>query len=206
MDLYYSPFACSLAAHIVTRELGIEVTMRRVDLPTKKLVGGGDLRRVNPMGQVPTLVLDDGRILTENLAVLLWLADRRPGLAPPEGSFERYEVLKWCSFAATELHKKIAWPIFNEAPDAVKAHARDCAPSPLTTVERHLGAREWLVGADFTVADAHLFWLLTILPFGGVTLDGYPALRAYCERIQKRPAVRAALSFERAEWARPQGG
>src|SRR4051812_998114 len=126
MELFYSPLACSLAAHIVCLEAGINVTLRRTDLPTGRVEGGGDLARINPMGCVPTLVLDDGRVLTENIAVLLFLGDREPGrsLAPAPDTYARYEVTRWLSFVATELHKKVNAPIFAaRSPDAVKDYA-----------------------------------------------------------------------------------
>ena len=88
MELYYAPLACSLAAHVTCVEAELPVILRRTDLATKSVEGGGDLRQVNPMAQVPTLVRDDGVVLTENVAVLLFLGDERPsrGLASKEGT------------------------------------------------------------------------------------------------------------------------
>lgn len=206
MKLYFSPLACSLAAHIVSLEAELDVTLCRTDLETKQTIGGGDLRALNPMGQVPTLVLDDGRVVAENSAVLLYLADRKPalGLAPAEGAFERYELLRWLSFVGTELHKRTLYPVFNgDAPETVKDHVRSRAGIPLAMLETRLGARPNLVGDTFTAADAYLFWALTVLPFGGVGLDAYPELAAYRKRHGERPAVRQALRFERREFETP---
>src|SRR5262245_58349842 len=119
MRLYYSPFACSLAAHIACREAGLDVELVRVDLPTKRTAAGGDLCDENPMGQVPTLLLPEGRTLTENVAVLTYLADRT------NQPMDRYEHTRWLAFVATEIHKKALWPIFSPiTPDAVKDWAR----------------------------------------------------------------------------------
>ena len=107
MKLYYSPFACSLATHIALREVGLDVELERIDLATKRVnADGTDLRQVNPMGQVPTLVTDDGDVLTENGAVLTWVGDRVPerALVPAPTSRERYELLRWLSVVATEVH------------------------------------------------------------------------------------------------------
>ena len=206
MKLYYSPFACSLAAHITCREAGLEVDLQRVELSSKRVEGGADLFALNPMGQVPTLVTDDGSTLMENSAVLAYLADRVPerGLAPARDDAARYELTRWLSFVATEIHKKGLALIFApDSPDAVKDYARASLARPLGVVARYLADRDVLVGAQFSVADAYLFWALTIAPHGGVSLDPYPALAAYQARGLARPAVRAAVRFERDQRERP---
>ncbi len=206
MKLYYSPFACSLAAHIACREAGLDVTLQRTELSSKRVEGGGDLFAVNPMGQVPTLVTDDGRTLLENAAVLTYLADRstQEKLAPARDEFARYELTRWLSFVATEIHKKGLALVFGpDSPDAVKEFARASLAKPLGVVNAHLAKREVLVGESFTVADAYLFWALTIAPFGGVSLEPFAALRAYQERLLARPAVQAAVLFEREQREKP---
>lgn len=206
MKLYYSPFACSLAAHIACREAGLETELIRVDLPTKRTALGGDLFTENPMGQVPTLVLPGGRILVENVAVLSYLADRT-ALAPSgpgRDPTDRYELVRWLSFVSTELHKKVLWPIFSPGtPEAVKAFARESAGRGLDVVSARLASRDTLVGDAFTVADALLFWAVTLLPHAGVPLDGHEPLRRYHALHRKRPAVRAALSYEKAQLEAP---
>lgn len=206
MQLYYSPFACSLAAHILCREIGADFTLHRSELSSKRVEGGTDLRTVNPMGQVPTLVLDDGRVLTENTAVLSYLADQRPelSLAPRADAFPRYELVRWLSFVGTEIHKKGLNLIFaGDSPETVKDYARASLPKALAVVDAHLATRETLVGETFTAADAHLFWALTIAPHGGVSLDAFPNLLAFHKRHLARPAVRAALAFEKTQRETP---
>jgi glutathione S-transferase len=206
MQLYYSPFACSLAAHITCREAGLDVDLRRVELSSKRVEGGADLFELNPMGQVPTLVTDDGSTLMENSAVLAYLADRVPErqLAPPRTDAARYELTRWLSFVGTEVHKKGLALIFGQdSPEPVQQFARASIAKPLRVLERHLTDREVLVGSQFSVADAYLFWALTIAPHGGVSLDPYPALVAFQARALERPAVRAAVRFERDQRARP---
>jgi glutathione S-transferase len=207
MKLYYSPFACSLAAHIACLEAGLDFTLHRTELISKKIEGQGDLREINPMGQVPTLVTDDDYVLTENSAVLMYIADRAVSsqLAPSQSTMARYEVLRWISFVGTELHKNCLAHIFGaESSDALKAHARLVVHKPLEVVARHLETRESLLGGGFSVADAYLWWALTLLQHAKVLQDQYPSLRAFHDRHLKRPAVVAALRFEREQHARAQ--
>lgn len=201
MELYFAPFACSLASHIVCRELGIDVELRRADFKTKRVDGGRDLFSVSPMGQVPVLVTDDGHVLTENGAVLTYLGDRVPEkrLTPAPTSFERYELTRYLSMVGTEIHKKGLALIFDPtSPEPVKDFARSAIGRPLGVLGKHLEGREYLLGDELTVADAYLFWALTLLPIGGVPLDTYPVLLAYRERIARRPAVQQAMDFEQA--------
>lgn len=206
MKLYYSPLACSLAAHIACREAGLEIELVRVDLATKRTTTGADLFPENPMGQVPTLVLPDGRPLTENVAVLSWLADRMPQDAPQPDSdpSDRYELTRWLSFVSTEIHKRVLWPIYAPGtPEAVKEYARGSSRRALDVAAARLESRDALVGRSFTVADAYLFWALTLLPHAGVALDGFPALRRYHKAHRSRPAVRAALAHEKEQYEIP---
>lgn len=206
MKLYYSPFACSLASHIACREAGLDIELARTELGSKRVEGGADITAVNPMGQVPTLVLDDGRTLTENGAVLTYIADRAPHkhLAPASADFERYELSRWLSFIGTEVHKKgLALVFAPDTPDAVKTYARASLSKPLAVLDAHLRGRATLLGEHFSVADAYLYWALTIMRNAGVSLDDYPALRDYRKRHSERPAVRDAVHFESEQYQRP---
>ena len=108
MKLYYSPGACSLSPHIVAREAGIPVDLKKVDLKTKTLAeGGASYLAVNGKGYVPALGLDDGSLLTEGPAIVQYMADQKPesGLAPKSGTKERLHLQEWLNFISTELHK-----------------------------------------------------------------------------------------------------
>jgi glutathione S-transferase len=212
MKLYYSPFACSLAARVVCREADLPVSLCRADLQTKRVEGQaeGALVHLNPMGKVPTLVCDDGLVLTENVAVLLYLGDRAPldrGLTPAERTPARYDLVRWLTFVATEIHKKVLATVFalDEPAEAAKTYARGGAAQPLSVVEERLRDRQALLGDRFTVADAYLLWALLLLPRPqcGVSLDPYPAVRAYLERHLGRASVRHVLSAESHEYQEP---
>lgn len=200
MKLYYSPLACSLAPRVVAIEAGVDLELVQVDFRTKRLPEtGGDYRDQAPLGLVPVLCLDDGTQLSEVAAIVQYLADRNPaaGLAPPWGSRERYALLEWLSFIATELHKKVLWPIFNRPTEheAVR-FARDAAAAVFDHLERRLAGRSYVLGEKFSAADAHLAWALCLCPHAQLELGDRPALRAYAERVLSRPSVRDAIALE----------
>lgn len=199
MDLYISPLSGSFPAHVACLEAGVPVTLHRVDRKTKLLEGGGDYRATAPQGIVPVICLPDGSLLTEIAAILQYVADRAPAknLAPAWGTLERYRLIEWLSFVATELHKKHLWVIFSShTPDTAKAFAVSSASAPLAHAAAHLETHEHLLGDNFTVADAYLFWALLVAPYGGLSLEGHPPLVRYVARLRERPSIQAALAIE----------
>ena len=193
MKLYYSPAACSLAAHIVADEAGIPVELKRVVLKTHT-TEDGDYRVVNPKGYVPALMLDDGRLLTEVSAIMQYLADLRPEakLAPPPATFERYRLQEWLSFISTELHKNFR-PLIRGAAEATMNEARQRILDRLGFIEGGLEG-DYLMGKTFTAADAYLFVILTWVKM--VKLDMSTRLTSYRNRILLRPKVQAAMRAE----------
>jgi glutathione S-transferase len=198
MKLYHSPGACSQAPHIALREAGLPFELVKVDLRAKKLEDGSDYREINPKGAVPALALDDGSVLTENAAVLQYIADQAPesGLMPPFGTLERYRLLEWLNYIATELHKGFG-PLFNPAttPDGREA-AIGLLCAKFSYVEERLGGRDYLTGDTFTIADAYLFVILRWTRIHHIELARWPGLSEFVERVAERPAVEAALHAE----------
>ncbi|MCK9367824.1 MAG: glutathione transferase GstA [Metallibacterium scheffleri] len=200
MKLYFSPGACSLSPHIVLHELGLPFEAVQVDLKTKRMKDGADFWKINPKGYVPTLQLDDGAILTEGPAIVQYLADQKPtaGLAPANGTFARYRLQEWLNFISTELHKQFS-PLFNPAStDAVKQAQQERLAERFREIVAAMGAAPYLLGDQFTVADAYLYTVLTWAGIVGVDLAPYPALQAFMKRVEARPAVKATLAAERA--------
>lgn len=203
MKLYYAPNACSLAPHIALREAGLGFDLVRVDfMRGKSLPDGTPFTRISPKGYVPALELDDGRILTENAALLQYIADLRPdaGLAPRNGTFERVRLQEWLVFIATELHKGLG-PFFSpKASDEYKVAVKDKLELRFGFLSSSLEEKTWLLGEDFSVADAYaLYALRTWERMAKVDLVDWPTLAAYRRRIEERPAVRAALEAEGLE-------
>jgi glutathione S-transferase len=199
MDLYFSPLACSLASRITVYEAGAEgeVALRPVNTKAGKTADGQDYLAINPMGLVPALRMADGDILTENAAILPYLADQFPAakLAPASG-LERTRLAQWLSFIGSELHKGVFNPLLSAtAAPEVKAHALAGAPKRLARLDKHLTGREFLLD-QFSVADAYLTTVLNWARFIKLDLTPYPAVAAYFERITARPQVARALQEE----------
>ncbi|MGB6055363.1 MAG: glutathione transferase GstA [Burkholderiaceae bacterium] len=199
MKLYFAPGACSLSPHIVLREAGLPFQLEKVDLRSKQTATGTDYRTVNPKGSVPALALDDGQVLTEGPAVVQYLADLVPEkrLAPAAGSMERYRLMEWLNFIGTELHKGFS-PLFNPAmPPEAKRLAMERLISRFDYLETQLDHDRFLLGSQFTVADAYLFVILRWCQTFELDLSRWLGTEAYFKRIEWRPAVQAALAAER---------
>lgn len=198
MKLYYAPGACSLSPHIVATEAGVPVELEKVDLAKHKTESGEDFYAVNPKGYVPTLRLDDGSVLTEGPAIVQYLADQKPssGLAPANGTVDRYRLQEWLNFIGTELHKNFG-PLFNPAtPDAVKEMSKANITKRLAYLNDQLANRQYLMGSNFTVADAYAFTIVNWTNFVKIDLKPYPNLVAYMGRVGTRPKVQETLKAE----------
>ena len=209
MDLYFSPLACSMATRIALYEAGGNAAFIEVDSKTKKVVrDGSDFLPVNPLGLVPALRTDDGQILTENAAILQYVADRFPDahLAPKSGA-ERSRLQQWLCFIGTELHKGLFVPLLDrKAPADVHAYTLKKYLSRLEHLNRYLEGREFVLDT-FSVADGYL---ATVLNWSMATpmidFKAYPAVTAYLERMRTRPSIARAMAEEfelyKAELAR----
>ena len=198
MKLYYSPGACSLSPHIALHEAGLAFEAIAAPTKTHKLADGTDYYSINPLGYVPLLVLDDGRQLREGPAIVQYVADQAPEkhLAPPAGSFERYKLQEWLTFIGTELHKGFS-PLFTPGmPEEVKTAARTRLGARLQWVEGELAKGPYLMGEQFTVADAYLFTVVGWSRLVGVDISALPRLGEFMARMRARPAVQAALRAE----------
>ena len=198
MKLYYSPGACSLSPHIVAREAGLDLLLEKVDLKSKKTADGADFWKVNPKGYVPALQLDDGTVLTEGPAIVQYLADQKPdsGLAPKNGTVERYKLQEWLNFVTSEIHKQFS-PLFRPTtPDEYKKIAKENLANRFKWLDQQLAGKDYLLGKQFTVADAYLFTVLRWTVPTKIDLAPYPNVKAYLERVGARPKVKEALKAE----------
>lgn len=198
MDVYFSPLACSLASRIVLYESRQDAEFHRVDTKAGRTGSGEDYSKINPKGLVPALRTDDGMVLTENAAILQYLADRKPdaGLAP--SGFARYQLQQWLSFIGSELHKSVFTPLLGAGfPPEAKAKAKEEAAGKLAHLNDHLAGRDWLLDG-FSVADAYLAAVLNWNRAVKLDFSPYPAIEAYQARLMTRPAVQKAMTEELA--------
>lgn len=191
MKLYYSPGACSLADHIALHEAGLDCTWVKVDLKAKKTENGEDYWQINPKGYVPALTLDSGETITENIAILDWISQQAPQLAPG-GAMGRTHLLEALAFISTELHKNYK-PYFSGASDEDKGKAGEIITRRLTWLAGTFQG-DYLFGATVSVADAYLFVMLLWARKNSVTIPD--TLGAFVTRMMERPAVRTAMTHE----------
>jgi glutathione S-transferase len=199
MELYFSPLACSMATRIALYEAGASADYLEVDPKTKAVLkDGSDFTEINPLGLVPTLRTDDGAVLTENAAILQYVADRFPQANLGSGpGMERSRLHQWLCFIGTELHKGLFVTLLDKkAPQDAKTYVVEKNLSRLDYLENYLKGRDYLLD-HFSVADAYLVtvinWTMATPP---VELAKWPAVKAYYERLRTRPSVAKAIAEE----------
>jgi glutathione S-transferase len=198
MKLYYSPGACSLAPHIVLNELGEKYDLEKVDLAAKKTDAGTDYTEVNGKGYVPTIEFSKGQVLTEVATILQYLADKAEGskLLPKFGTMERYRAMETLNFVASELHKGFGALFAPGMPDEGKKVIIERVSKRLGWVDAQLATKPYLLGDNFSVADAYAFTVMNWGQWVGIDLKQWPNIAAYMERVASRPAVQTALKKE----------
>jgi glutathione S-transferase len=186
-------------AHVALLESGLPFVAVRVDEASKRMADGGDYNAINPLGYVPALVLDDGSVLLEAAAIAQYIADRDPTgkLAPRYGTIERARLQSWLNFLSSEMHKGGLGPLFYTALDE---RAKDVFRERLRTrfafVDQHLSTREYLLGKDYSIADAGLYAMTSWTSRVGFELRAYPNLVAHHARIAHRDAIREVHRIE----------
>ena len=198
MKLYYAPGACSLSPHIVLREAGLPVELVRADLNAHKLQDGTDYYDVHAKGYVPLLELDNGERLSEGPAIVQYIADQVPAknLAPANGTMARYRMQEWLNFITSEIHKGFS-PLFNATwPADAKALSKAKVEERLKWVDQQLAGKQYLLGDNFSVADAYLFTVTNWTQHVGIDISGLANLGAFMARMAARPAVQEALRAE----------
>ena len=198
MKLYYLTAACSQAANIALREAGLKFELVKVDRQTRRAADGLNFKEVNPKDYVPALTLDNGETLTENVAVLQYIADRAPAskLAPAAGTMERYRLMEWLSYINSEVHKNFSPLFYDDTPEATRQSAVRNLTLRIGYIERAIAGKTFLMGEQFTVADAYLFVVLGWARHVKLDMTPWPKLKAYLERIRARPHVVEALKHK----------
>ena len=198
MKLYYSAGACSLTPHIALKEAGLAFEAISAPTKTHQLPDGSDYYKINPLGYVPLLVLDDGSQLRECAVIIQYIADQAPDkhLAPANGTYARYKLQEWLAFISTELHKNFS-PLFTPGmPEEAKTIFKARLMDRLKWVDSALANNSYLMGDTFTVGDAYLFNVSNWTKFVGVDISALGNLAAFRTRVSARPAVQDAMRAE----------
>lgn len=195
MKLYFIPFACSLATRIAINEAELDADFVQVSDGT--LPDGRSFTDISPMGYVPAM--EAGSVtLTEGPAVLTYIADLAAEgvLAPPPYTRERYELTKWLNFISTEIHKGVFAPLMSRSStEGARDWSRELVGKRFGLLEAHLAGRKYLLDS-FSVADAYLLAVLNWTEYAGLSLEGWPALKAWRAAMRTRPSVAAAMMTE----------
>lgn len=198
MNLFYSPGACGLASQIALREAGMNFELVKVDLKAKEYAGG-DYKKLNPKGYIPALQLANGHLMTEGAVILQWIADQVPekNLLPKFGTMERYKAMEWLNFIATEIHKGLGSlfgaGVMNEE---TKTQIKSKLDLRLTVLDQHLHQNPYILGANFSVADAYAYNVLRWTGLVGVDTSKHTALQKFMTKMSERPTVKDAVAAE----------
>lgn len=202
MKLYYTKGACSLVVRIIINELGLQSNYESVDLKTKRTASGRDFLMINPKGAVPVLQTDDDEILTENAAILQYLADKQhvTPLLPAMGDFKRYRVIEWLNYIASDVHKSFGGMFNPTIPQATKESIFvPLIETKLSYVDQHLQANHYLLGQSFTLPDAYLFVMLSWAYSLKFDMNQWPALTRYFDELKERKSIQKSLIEEGLE-------
>ncbi|MBC7974595.1 MAG: glutathione S-transferase N-terminal domain-containing protein [Myxococcales bacterium] len=200
MKIFYAPLACSMATHITLDELDRAAEFIPVDHTTRRPADG---REIHPLGMVPVLHTDDGHVLTENAAILQYLAADTELV--PSDPWGRAQLQQWLSFIGTELHKAVFIPLLDKkASEGAKAYALANAAPRLSILARHLEGRDYLLDR-YSVADIYLVTVLNWTQVTPIRLDGFPAVARYVKALRARPAVAQSLARETEQYLREVG-
>jgi glutathione S-transferase len=199
MKLYYMSGACSLASHICLYEAGAKFETAGLDRKSRVFSDGLEIDKVNGKGYVPVLKLDNGQLLTENVAVLLYVSDLYPAakLAPPAGTtLERYRLIEWLAFINSEVHKGFGPLLHPGASEELKQYGRANLTKRLAWTNNALGSKRFLAAENFSAADAYLFTVLNWTGYAKIDLGQLSNLKRYHSEIAARPSVVSAMKAE----------
>ena len=187
--LYYTPSSCGAATFLAASIAGVSMDCEQVTLNDHKTASGADFYAINPKGNVPTIVLDDGTVLNEGAATLAWVADQAPGkIAPEYGTSARYLVIAGLNYVASEVHANFG-PLFYPNSDEIKAKAKENLAKKFEHLVKVFESKPFLAGDSLSIADLYLYIVLSWVGYVGVELPA--PLTAWYEKVKALPEVAA---------------
>ena len=193
MRLFHAPHACSQASVIVINELGLNCEIVKTNFSDRT-----ELLKYNAQGKVPTLVLDNGHVLTEGGAILQYLADQKPegGILPKVGSWERYKTIEAVNFVATEIHQSLSVLFAGDMTEETRRFKITTAEKKLETLNTILGRSPFLAANQYTIADAYCFVVVNWTKNLGINMSRFANILGYCERLATRPAIAKVVAAD----------
>lgn len=202
VKLYYTPTSCGASSFICAHIGKLEYDCEMVDLTTHTTESGIDFYSINPKGNVPTLVLDDGTILNENISCLEFIADEAMRindivLAPLKDSTERYVLRQILSFLASELHPTIGLFFNPRSKDfTIREFMMSIFDKKMKYLQKHILKNKTYVYSDnFTIVDAYLHIILTWIGYVGIDINDYPVADLYLQNILSLEKVKKAKNL-----------
>jgi len=193
MKLFYTPGACSLSPHIALLELGLDHRLVKVDPRTKKTETGLDFLSINHKGYVPALEIEPGQVLTEGVAIVQYLANKKGESAvfPKFGSLDYFRAVEWLVFISSEIYEGFMRVLPGPNPAALEKLQKR-----LAFLGEHLKDHAFLDGEAFSLADGYLFTIVRWSDLAKIDLAPFGGLLAYRDRVGARPSAQAAIKAE----------
>lgn len=201
LKLFYSKGSCALASRIALEDAGADYELVKVDLASGEQ-RGADYLKINPKGRVPALVTEKG-ILTETPAILIYVAQAFPEakLAMLDDPFEFARLQAFNSYISSTVHVNHAhgrrgarWANEQSSFDDMKSKVSETMTAAMRLIELDFFEGPWVMGEQYTVADAYLYTMEGWLKGDGVDIDDLPIIKDHYERMSARPAVQRALA------------
>jgi glutathione S-transferase len=200
MKLYSAPGTCALATQIALTEAGAKFELVNVDLRGDRMLPDGrNFNDINPKGYVPVLELDDGTLITENIAVLQVVGDLFPAarLLPPYGMMERVRLQEWLAFVNSEVHKAFSHFFNPKLPEGMREILTERLHKRYAYLDKHFADHDYLLESGYSVADIYLYVVTAWAPKFKVDLSAYRAVAKWQARLARRDAI-AAVSAARS--------
>jgi glutathione S-transferase len=200
LKLFYAPGTCALASRIALEDARAEHEIVRVDF-SRQQQHSAEFLKINPKGRVPALSTDGG-ILTETPAILTFIAQSFPdaGLAPLDDPYGLAQMQAFNSYLCSTVHVNHAhgrrgarWANDQASLDDMKSKVPENMAASMLLIERDFFEGPWVMGEQYTVADAYLFTIEGWLKGDGVDIGDYPIIKDHYERMSARDSVRRAL-------------
>ena len=200
LKLYYARSSGSLAIRILIHEIGLMCNFIAVTQKTHMTEFGEDFLTINPKGILPTLITEQGTVLTENQVIQQYLADQyaaqynMPHLLPPTNDFKRYQILEWLNYVRVELHNVYSLLINPDLPKDLKEKLfKPMLKNKLNYPNTMLADKIYLIDNHFTIADAYLFVILIWLKDVQIDIEEFPNLKKYFTLLKERPSIELSL-------------